>query len=58
MTETDVSKLEPTCAEVDVKWMALRGWVQVRQWPQPLLTGACSKGCLQQPVLACRVRCL
>jgi hypothetical protein len=29
MTETDISLLEPTCTLVDVKWMALRGWVQV-----------------------------
>lgn len=29
MSETDITLLEPTCADVDVKWMALRGWVQV-----------------------------
>lgn len=29
MAETDFTKLEPTCAELDVKWMALRGPVDI-----------------------------
>lgn len=56
MTETQIDLLEPTCAQVDVKWMAVKGWVQVRHglavagrltaWAQVLALWCCRLGLL------------